>query len=84
MEETGELSVEMVAVTNPKCNASNDKDIVDGHKPGRKNWNNVFQSSMRLEKATERALQLGQFPIVFGGDHSQGIGSINGVKKVYP
>jgi arginase len=24
------------------------------------------------------------FPIVFGGDHSQGIGSINGLKNVFP
>lgn len=64
------VSVEMVAVSNPKCNTSNDKDIVQGHKPGSKNWDNVFNSSMRLERSTERALRHGLFPLVFGGDHS--------------
>jgi arginase len=78
------VSVEMVAVSNPKCNTSNDKDIVQGHKPGSKNWDNVINSSMRLERSTERALRHGLFPLVFGGDHSQAIGSIQGMKKVHP
>jgi arginase len=74
----------MVAVSNPKSNTSNDKDIIEGHSQGRKNWNNVVNSSLRLERSTERALRHGLFPLVFGGDHSQAIGSINGLKKVHP
>jgi arginase len=74
----------MVAVSNPKCNTSSDKDIIQGHKPGRKNFDNVLNSSLRLERSTERALRHGLFPIVFGGDHSQAIGSISGLKKVHP
>ena len=70
MEDSQNLSVEMVAVTNPKCNTSSDKDIVGGHKIGKKNWCNVVNSSTRLERATERALRSGLFPLVFGGDHS--------------
>ena len=30
------------------------------------------------------ALRNGAFPIVVGGDHSQALGSIAGMKKVYP
>ena len=78
------VSVEMVAVSNPKCNTANDKDIVQGHRTGTKNWDNVINSSMRLERSTERALRHGLFPLVFGGDHSQAIGSIRGMKKVHP
>ena len=70
LEINSGVSVEMVAVSNPKCNTSSDKDIVQGHQPGRKNWNNVINSSMRLERSTERALRHGLFPLVFGGDHS--------------
>ena len=84
LEENAGVSVEMVAVSNPKPNSANDKDIIQGHHPGRKNWNNVLNSSQRLERSTERALKHNLFPIVFGGDHSQAIGSINGLKKVYP
>lgn len=60
----------MVAVSNPKPNSANDKDIIEGHQAGRKNWNNVLNSSQRLERSTERALKHNLFPIVFGGDHS--------------
>lgn len=74
----------MVAVSNPKPNTANDKDIIEGHMPGRNNWNNVLNSSLRLEKSTERALRHNLFPVVFGGDHSQAIGSVSGLKKVYP
>ncbi len=74
----------MVAVSNPKPNTANDKDIIEGHSPGRKNWNNVQNSSTRLEKSTERALRHNLFPVVFGGDHSQAIGSVTGLKNVYP
>lgn len=84
LKEMKGVTSEMVQVTNPKCNQAQDKDILDGHRPGERNWNNVFESCNRLEKATEKSLRNGQFPVVFGGDHSQGIGSINGLKAVYP
>ena len=42
MEQKGGVSSEMIDVTNPKCNAAQDKDIVEGHKPGELNWNNVY------------------------------------------
>lgn len=29
-------------------------------------------------------MKKGDFPIVLGGDHSQGIGSVHGLKQVYP
>lgn len=84
MEANEGVSLEMVAVTNPNCNTSTDKDIVEGHQQGRKNWDNVLQSSKRLERSTERALKANLFPVVFGGDHSQAIGSIQGLKNAYP
>jgi arginase family enzyme len=70
MQEKGGVSSEMVEVTNEKCNQAKDKDIVEGHRPGERNWNNVYQSCERLEKATEKSLRAKQFPVVFGGDHS--------------
>jgi hypothetical protein len=42
MEQKGGVSKEMVAVTNGKCNQAQDKDILEGHRPGERNWNNVF------------------------------------------
>ena len=60
----------MVRVTNPNHNEATDHDILEGHSKGSKNWNNVYQSSLRLEDATAASLVKGEFPIVFGGDHS--------------
>lgn len=78
------VSTEMVKVTNPKCNQALDKDIIDGHRPGERNWTNVYESNIRLEAATAKSLKDKNFTVVFGGDHSQGIGSINGLKSVHP
>lgn len=49
MEKKGGVSSEMIAVTNPKCNAAQDKDIVEGHRPGELNWANVYKSCEKLE-----------------------------------
>jgi hypothetical protein len=51
------VTSEMVAVTNEKCNSAPDKDIVEGHRPGERNWNNVYESCDRLEKATAQSLR---------------------------
>ena len=53
------VSTEMVKVTNEKCNQAQDKDILDGHRPGERNWHNVYESCDRLEKATEKSLRAG-------------------------
>lgn len=44
----------------------------------------MFESAQRLQEQTAKALEEGFYPIVLGGDHSQAIGSISGMKKVYP
>ena len=49
-----------------------------------KNASNVYESAMRLQEQTAKALEEGFYPIVLGGDHSQAIGSISGMKRVYP
>ena len=74
----------MVKVTNKQCNQAKDQDILAGNRKGERNWNNVFESCMHLRDATQASLAQGHFPIVFGGDHSQALGSINGLKAVYP
>ncbi len=84
LKEMKGVTSEMVKVTNGKCNQAQDKDIVEGHRKGERNWKNVYESCEYLEKATEKSLRQKQFPVVFGGDHSQGIGSINGMKAVWP
>lgn len=48
-----------------------------------KNYEHVFYSAEQLNRQTARALSEGYYPIVVGGDHSQAIGSISGMKKVY-
>lgn len=39
---------------------------------------------MSLRAQTYNALKQGYYPIVLGGDHSQAIGSIAGLKSMYP
>jgi len=49
-----------------------------------KNIKNVIKSSQQLRNQTFKALKDGYYPIVLGGDHSQAIGSIAGMKRLYP
>ena len=49
-----------------------------------KNLRNVMRSSVELQRQTYNALSQGYFPIVLGGDHSQAIGSVAGMKQMYP
>lgn len=57
----------------------NKSDVVEA-----KNIENIIASSYLLRQATARALQQGFYPIVVGGDHSQAIGSIAGLKDIHP
>jgi arginase len=41
-------------------------------------------SSEQLKRQTYQALNEGYYPIVLGGDHSQAIGSVAGMKRMYP
>mmetsp|Transcript_18550 Transcript_18550/g.28494 ORF Transcript_18550/g.28494 Transcript_18550/m.28494 type:complete len:134 (-) Transcript_18550:762-1163(-) len=43
-----------------------------------------MKSSHALSLKTYKALREGFFPIVLGGDHSQAIGSVAGMKKAIP
>lgn len=49
-----------------------------------KNIVNVISSSISLRNQTFKALREGYYPIVLGGDHSQAIGSIAGMKRYMP
>lgn len=49
-----------------------------------KNEAHVMKSSEQLKRQTYQALKDGYYPIVLGGDHSQAIGSISGMKKAHP
>lgn len=49
-----------------------------------KNILNVMSSSISLRNQTFKALREGYYPIVLGGDHSQAIGSIAGMKRFMP
>lgn len=46
--------------------------------------NNSMASAMNLRNQTLRALKDGYYPIVLGGDQSQAIGSISGMKSFMP
>jgi len=49
-----------------------------------KNEMNVIKSADALSRMTYKALRQGFYPIVLGGDHSQAIGSIHGMKTAIP
>lgn len=48
------------------------------------NLDNVLQSALSLREQTYKALKDGFYPIVLGGDQSQAIGSISGMKSFMP
>lgn len=73
--------------SNQKTDYTSDSDSDSSQIPNNlepKNVENVLRSSMALRNQTYRALKDGYYPIVLGGDHSQAIGSIAGLKKMYP
>lgn len=82
---------EEIKVSSPHCNSVHFDNMkkqglvksVDDL-PDAKNISNVVKSSFALRSQTAKALQDGYYPIVLGGDHSQAIGSIAGLKHVYP
>jgi len=80
-KSNGMIQYEEIQVSNSGNNlkiAETKKD----HDP--RNLHNVMKSSMALRNQTYQALKDGYYPIVLGGDHSQAIGSIAGLKKMYP
>lgn len=79
------VEYEEVKVSSPLCN-KNQKDVhinEHGHVEA-KNIDNVMASSQQLKLQTYKALKDGFYPIVLGGDHSQAIGSIAGMKRMFP
>lgn len=59
--------------------ASSEDEMIEA-----KNILNVMSSSISLRNQTFKALREGYYPIVLGGDHSQAIGSIAGMKRFMP
>jgi len=85
------IEYEEINVSSPKCNAYHvEKDLAAGKTftqeelDDAKNIQNVIASSTQLRNQTYKALKEGYYPIVLGGDHSQAIGSIAGMKKMFP
>ena len=52
--------------------------------PGAKNCALVAHGAQLLSNVVEEKLRQGNFPLVLGGDHSIGIGSLSGILKVRP
>ncbi|WP_078543107.1 arginase [Litchfieldia alkalitelluris] len=48
-----------------------------------RNLNEVASANEKLAKTVDEAITRGQFPLVFGGDHSIAIGTLAGVAKHY-
>lgn len=44
----------------------------------------VFKQCREVSLVVERTLMEGNFPLVFSGDHSSAIGTISGIKSMYP
>ena len=83
------VEFEVVPVTSMLSNshhATSDYQNYYSYNPNveAKNEMNVMKSSSALADMTYRALREGFYPIVLGGDHSQAIGSIAGMKKALP
>ena len=90
MQSRSDMHVEYeeIKVTSPASNllSSDDENDLSGSEDmeDAKNNKNVQMSSLMLSQATSRAIRDGYFPLVVGGDHSQAIGSIHGMKQHYP
>ena len=84
------IEYEEIQVSSPKCNTYHvEKAMANGglteeELADAKNAQNVLASSTQLRNQTYKALRDGYFPIVLGGDHSQAIGSVAGMKKYAP
>lgn len=52
--------------------------------PGARNCALVAYGAKKLAQTVEKKLRKGQFPLVLGGDHSIGIGSLTGILNVHP
>lgn len=48
--------------------------------PSMKYYKEIIKANENLAKAVENAMKNGRLPFILGGDHSQGIGSLAGVK----
>lgn len=79
------VEYEEIKVSSPMCNAHHQsaKYGEDGHIEA-KNIDHVMASSEQLKRQTYQALKDGYYPIVLGGDHSQAIGSVAGMKRMFP
>merc|ERR1712195_263415 len=85
------LEYEEIKVSSPNCNLfevakaqAAGKVFTEEELSDAKNIENVIASSTQLRNQTYKALKDGYYPIVLGGDHSQAIGSIAGMKKFAP
>lgn len=52
--------------------------------PYAKRIKEVYEQCREVALVVERTLREGFFPLVFSGDHSSAIGTISGIKSVYP
>ena len=76
---------EEINVSSPHCNSKHpDNKKFTGDILEAKNIDNVMASSEALRNQTYNAIKDGFFPVVLGGDHSQAIGSVAGMKKMFP
>ncbi|MFD1173907.1 arginase [Oceanobacillus picturae] len=48
-----------------------------------KNLDQVIEANEKLSEMVDKEIQTGNFPLVFGGDHSIAIGSLAGISKHY-
>ena len=80
------IEYEEVNVSNTVNNSKFEHytDVKEGEDIKPRNVDNVMASSLQLQLQTYKALKDGYYPIVLGGDHSQAIGSISGMKKMFP
>src|SRR5699024_1606741 len=65
-----------IPVETPKRGAQEDKSNL-------KNIHQVKEANEKLAQMVDREVHKGQFPLVFGGDHSIAIGSIAGISNHY-
>lgn len=80
-----DVEFEAVKVSNGVANSQVEDDFCHVEtEVEAKNIGNVMYSSAALKAQTNKAIRDGFFPIVLGGDHSQAIGSVAGMKMARP
>ncbi|MEC5425819.1 arginase [Virgibacillus sp. C22-A2] len=81
IEKLEELDFQIIDLGDIPINRPAQSDLNDGS--NLKNLKQVIEANQQLGDMVDQEVKKGNFPLIFGGDHSIAIGSLAGVSKHY-